>query len=342
MTNSLLYEDAHLQCIHQPGSRTDALIVTFGEMMMRPYPQPTIWAGEPIGKLDLPAIGFVGKRQNWYPEASVRSALNAAGPLLDSAERRIGYGFSMGAWAVLKYGRDFRLDVALSFSPQYSIDPDVIADRRFTQYFDPALNHGMEIAAGDGAALNILACDPHDAGDRESAERIMAVIDARLVRLDNLGHGSVKCVTRTKTLERIFDACLTGDAEAIAHSIRAARRFGEARPQTIANAIVARKPATAFAIYCKYRDLFPVAHRPAFLYKLRRSIFREACFEELTALSGTLGETPGFLAVRAEFLHDMGQSDEARQSILRAIAIRDLPSYQFLLRKFSEATDAVR
>ncbi|WGW04882.1 hypothetical protein [Tropicibacter oceani] len=64
MKNILLYEDEHLQCIHQPGTRDEGVIVTFSEMMMRPYPNHDIWAGEPIAKLGYAGIGFVAKRQN--------------------------------------------------------------------------------------------------------------------------------------------------------------------------------------------------------------------------------------------------------------------------------------
>lgn len=333
MTNTLLYADDHLHCILQPGERTDRLVVTFGEMAMRPHPDRRIWAGIPLAKLGYPAIGLIGTRQNWYPRASVERALEAAAPHLAGFSSRLGYGYSMGAFAALKYARDFGLDAAIAFSPQYSINPDHVEDRRFTGFFDPVLNTDMEISPGDGAALNIVACDPQDKGDRESADLIAARISVQPVSLEHLGHGSVRCVTRTDIVGRMIAAAFEERAEDCVREIRAARRRGTTRPLTLAHKNAVKRPRTAFAIYETYRETIHPAHRAPLLFKLRKTAVAERCYAEMLALEPGQADNPGFLAILAHFLEDLGRPDEALDTIRKARALQDNPNYDYFERR---------
>ncbi|WGW04883.1 hypothetical protein [Tropicibacter oceani] len=193
----------------------------------------------------------------------------------------------------------------------------------------------MAIRRDSGAAMNVVACDPADRGDWESATKICDRIDATLVKLVNAGHGSVKCVSRTAIFGNIVTAALSNDPVALADIVRQTRRNAPARAITISHGIAARKPRTAFAIYTKYKALFPVAHRASFLFKLRKSALRRQCFREMAAIYDSQKHSHGYLAVLALFLNDMGRKPEALSCLERAIALHDQPSYHFLKKQIS-------
>ena len=124
-------------------------------MLMRPSPDNRIWAGAPIRKIGFAAIGFVAKKQNWFPKESVHNAVALNRNLVASYGQRIGYGYSMGGWAVLYYAQKLLLDATISFSPQFSINPDEISDHRLTKHFHPHLNAEMSINRSSGAAVDL-------------------------------------------------------------------------------------------------------------------------------------------------------------------------------------------
>jgi hypothetical protein len=325
MKNEVIYEDDHLVCIFQPGTRSDALIFTFSEMLMRPSPDHRIWAGVPIKNLGFAAIGFVAKKPNWFPKESVHNAFALIQDLLASYGQRIGYGYSMGGWAVLYYAKKLLLDATISFSPQFSINPDEISDHRFSKHFQQHLNSGMSINKNSGAAINILACDPVDRGDWESATKISNHINVEIVPLHYLGHGSVRCVTSTKALSDILSAVAAHDKNRAIGAIKACRRSASIRPMQIACKIANKSPAIAFSIYIKYKDSFPMNSRAPFLYKLRKTRFQRQCLREIFEIYKLMKGNASYLAILASFLDDIDRKDVAKICIKRAIKIQDNP-----------------
>lgn len=340
MKNDVVFEDDHLVCIAQPGHRRDCQIITFSEMLMRPTAQNAIWAGSPIQKLGYPAIGFVAKTQNWFPQSSVHAALKH----LDLGEApgtsRIGYGYSMGGWAVLFYAKALGLDATLSFSPQFSIDPDEISDRRFSKFFRPDLNAGMAITASTAAPTNLVICDPHDAGDHESALKIRDEIDANLIRLAHVGHGSVKCITRTKTLGDILSCVQSGDLAKATSIIRSCRRLSPSRAMNIAHRAARDHPQVALAIYRAYPDQFPLRNRAQFLYLLKNTSAKTSSFEELCKLRSDLEGSHTFLAIFADYLIEMGSHTEASAMITKALEQHESEGYRFIAAKIEKARQA--
>lgn len=140
MARRIIFEDEEIRVVHRPGA-TPYTLLTFAAVAHRPK-DAWIWAEPPIEKLDIEAIGVIGKRENWYPAASMRAAAPAIRPLLRACA--VGYGYSMGGYAVLKYGRLLGLTHGLAVSPQTTIDPaEVPQDRRFHRFHDAALHGGM-------------------------------------------------------------------------------------------------------------------------------------------------------------------------------------------------------
>ncbi len=332
--NTLVYEDEHIVCIFQPGQKVEALIFSFSEMLMRPHPDNRIWAGGPIKKLGYPAFGFVAKTQNWFPKTSMMKAIDAIKDIQMPAGKRIGYGFSMGGWAAFFYAKQLGLDSVISFSPQFSINPSEVLDRRFTKHFDPTLNQGMSIKDDcRGADNNIVVCDPKDLGDWESAQKIAAKIGAELVKLPFAGHGTVRCVTSTSVLSGIFSAMIKGDISVAVERIKASRKAAPARPMQLAFAMTVRHPEAALSIYVKHKECFPNVNRAAFFFKLRNSKFNRRCLRELFEIYPSMKNQAQYLAVLALFLSDIGRKDVATDCIERALKIQDSQSIQHIREK---------
>ena len=333
MKNNILYEDETLICIHQPGDRKEAMIVTFSEMLMRPTADLRNWAGTPIAKLGFSAIGFVAKTPNWFPKTSVLNALIIAKPYLDAQEKRIGYGYSMGGWATLYYATDLRLHASIAFSPQYSINPDEIDDPRYVRFFDPSLNHDMSIKTKNNEGIKIIACDPNEKGDWESALKITNQLKEPPVKLPFTGHGSVHCITKTETLGTIFDAVLSNDRDSAIKTIKKSRRLAHVRPMHVASKAAPRRPNLAFSIYLKYKNHFPQHNRPDFLSRFQRTTLQRACFIEMAELYETQKNSHRYLSVLAIFLNNIGKSKSALSCIERAIKMHDNPAYRHIYNK---------
>ncbi len=138
----LIYSDENIEVIHRAGS-SRYLLVTFNEMEMQANGS-RFWAQRFCEKADIAALGFISRRPNWFPAASIVKAVDAAQPILRAAPERVLYGHSQGGYAALRYRRRFDATVAIAFCPQASIDPNAVPfDRRFTRHFSPKLHTNM-------------------------------------------------------------------------------------------------------------------------------------------------------------------------------------------------------
>ncbi|WP_137124954.1 DUF563 domain-containing protein [Roseomonas sp. HF4] len=216
----IVYEDDHLCVVHRPGASCFA-VATFGGIAQRPQGL-RIWADRPVEALDLEAFGFLGKSPNWYPaEAMARAAPVVAalrrGPL-------IGYGYSMGGYAALKYGRLLCLDAALAVSPQVSIDPaEVPNDRRFHRRFDPTLHAAMGVREEDLAPFPVVVADPWFRLDRLHADRAGPADRVARIWLPFMRHATIGRLAGTDILRDALDLMLQRDAVGLAALLRARR-----------------------------------------------------------------------------------------------------------------------
>lgn len=82
----------------------------------------------------ISAIHIMGKREDWYQYPEMPDVFSAVKPLLQSADRSITYGSSMGGYAALRFADSIGVDAALALSPQYSINPArVTFEKRWLQ-----------------------------------------------------------------------------------------------------------------------------------------------------------------------------------------------------------------
>jgi hypothetical protein len=220
MPSRIIFEDEEIRVIHRPGS-TGYSLVTFAALTHRP--QGTwIWAGPPIEKLDIEAVGIVAKRENWYPAASMRAAAPVVRPLLRT--RALGYGYSMGGYGALKYGRLLGLSHGFAVAPQLSIDPgDVPTDRRFHRFHDATLHGGMMVTGDDIPPVSMIAGDPVWPPDGLHLRAAAALPGAAILPLPFLQHAAIDRFTGTRALTDVLDLVLAGDGAAMRAYLRRGR-----------------------------------------------------------------------------------------------------------------------
>lgn len=219
----ILFEDHEILVLHRPGASGHTL-VTFSDLTFRPAGD-AFWGREAAERLDLDAIGFVAKRENWFPVASVE----AAAPVVRGAlkARSIGYGYSMGAYAALKHGARLGLGGAIAVAPQVSISPkDVPWDARFHRFHRPLPHKGMAVTAADLPPFAVVLADPYDPVDWRHAELAAGIHRkgrVHLLRAPLVGHSAIWLLAGSGALAEILPPALAGDVAGM-HAVLRARR----------------------------------------------------------------------------------------------------------------------
>lgn len=283
----LIYSDENLEVFHRPGSSTYVL-VTFNEMEMQANGS-RYWGQRFCEQADITALGFISRRPNWFPAASMARASVAVAPILRRASERILYGHSQGGYAALRYRRLLDADVAIAFCPQISIDPRTVPfDGRFARHFAPSLHEEMEIAPEHAAGRAYLFYDPFHAVDRQHAERIALLQQrTRLVPVHMTGHGTVRAFAGTARGLLLVEACRADDVPGLRALVRAARVGAAMRPYQIALTAIARHPAWADRLCERFVKEFSPVQRVNYLYHRAN---RHICEGELKTARGMLVE----------------------------------------------------
>lgn len=204
------YEDEEVYVSFRPGTSA-YLLITFNNLTTL-RSGGGFW-GEPVAeKGDLNCLGFVAKRPNWFPAASMAKAIAAVAPVLAPFTQRIAYGSSMGAYGALKYGAALGATRAIGFNPQFSIEPAVVGDfeTRFTRHYKPALHDGMAIRPGDCAPLSYLIFDPHREDDARHARLILQQTEVRPIHLFYTGHVSIRAISSAERALSMLRLVLSG------------------------------------------------------------------------------------------------------------------------------------
>ena len=127
------------------------------------------------------ALGFVARSPHWFFADDTVPLIERARPVLSRFGKIVPFGWSMGGYAALKYGRAVGGDIAIAFSPQISIAPGAVGsfDRRFQRHFHAARHDSMTVRAGDLCHRALVVYDPLDAIDRGHATMLAALCRCR-------------------------------------------------------------------------------------------------------------------------------------------------------------------
>jgi pimeloyl-ACP methyl ester carboxylesterase len=224
----LLCDTGRVAVLHQPGDGRTA-IVTFAPRQEGRF----IWGSNFLSRFEACQIGLIDYSANWYPEADMAAVLPVLAPLLAGYERVVLYGFSMGAYAALKYGARLGADAVLAFSPQYSIAPADVGDfdrRRPGLYFQPDLHRDMRIQPEDLAPQAVLFRDPRFAEDVRHAALILAQGPVQVVATPFAAHDSARFMISAGRIEPMLRQALAGiplQAAALRREARASRLLSQ-------------------------------------------------------------------------------------------------------------------
>ncbi|MBI0535303.1 hypothetical protein D9599_06945 [Roseomonas sp. KE2513] len=323
-----VFEDAEIVVRAIPGAPGHPTLVTFGDYTRRPD-QPGFWGASTAAALGWPAIGFVARRPNWYPAASVLAAAPLVRARLDDAEA-IGYGYSMGGYGALKYGRTLGLSAALAISPQASIAPaDVPEDTRWHVLHDPVLHAGMRVTATDLAPRVWMVTDPRAPGDGPAAS-LLAAEGVRLVPAYGLFHGTMALLAGRTPLAEALASLRADDPARLRRLIRARRRDLAAWHAGTGAVLLGRgreAAGTALLDCARQRGLTPYAEAEALGFALRSGA--EPVLARLLAVEGLSAEGH---ASRSFALAGAGRPDLALRAAKAGLAI--FPENPALLTQF--------
>jgi tetratricopeptide (TPR) repeat protein len=326
MNGGIIFDDEAIRVVHRPGA-SDFSLVTFAALGHRPNGD-WLWAGEPIAKLGVEAIGIIAHRPNWFPAAAMEAAATAIRSLL--RPQAIGYGFSMGGYGVLKYGRLLGLTHGIAVSPQLSIDPaDVPQDRRFHRFHDPQLHSGMAVTPHDVPPVTFVAGDTMWPLDGQHLNTAAAFPCVSTVALRFMQHAAVHRFTSSRELAALFDLVLAGDAEALREHLRRGRsesgelhlwvaRTAAARGHAVAAERLWAKAAALGVSLAKISELRAVAARERMMRLVATRRLPEAHAFLDAAVEAHGGRAPGLVRL-GQFLNRRGMPAQAIVCYRRAL-----------------------
>lgn len=251
----LLHEAGGIRVFHRPG-RTPWSLIVFGPR--QEDPQPHNWWGIGLARREeVDIVGIASRDFTWFPPAAMAELL----PVIRAAAQpeAVVYGFSMGGYAALKYGRALGARGVLALSPQYSIDPaDGTVGRRGLTYYDPALHAGMRVTPGEYPDQSLLLWDPLVGADDRHARAIAVLPGIRPLPLRMAGHATPAVLAETRRIVPVAEALLAGETERAAGLIREARRHSPTVLSALAPVLEARgRPAWAEAARQRMADARP-------------------------------------------------------------------------------------
>jgi tetratricopeptide (TPR) repeat protein len=314
---TVLFLSENLEVLFVEGSTT-YLLITFNEAG-EPANGRRVWGDTLIRSAGITTLGFMTRRANWFPETDMREAAAALMPLLSRFPERVLFGHSMGGYGAIKFSRLLGCSVALSFCPQYSINPADVGsfDDRYIISYEPALHADMRISSTDVSGAIYIFYDPLFVVDRHNVNMIYrAAPSVQLMPMANTGHGTITGFRGRTLATRLFSLCRDHDINAIRGFAATRRRTHEARGPMLLTATAERRLARAaavFGIVCANMQpdmAVGFAHRIATLAYQRgdmeasRKVMQRAievfpdnlklleCFAQLKSLSG---DVPGAL-----------------------------------------------
>lgn len=200
-----IFENDDIQVLYRPGS-TPYTLATFSIIGFKVTGR-TFWQQDLCDFLDIEAIGFVCKNNNWFPVRSMAPAIVAS--LAATSKPVITWGHSQGGYGALKYSAPLHAICVISSSPQYSIDPSTLPIvPHFEQFFRPDLHQGMEIRREDISGRVFLIHDPLEKRDEKHVSRIVQLGSelATLMPLHHVGHNAMDVLGDPRVILRLIAA----------------------------------------------------------------------------------------------------------------------------------------
>lgn len=165
------------------------------------------YGGELLLRNGFDVVAFKSAKNLWYQNLSPETIANVENFIsLHSSQykKRVGYGSSMGGYAVIQFSRDLKLDVVLALSPQFEID------KPYDQRWQAAAKEiDFQYRINASAILDdckyFIAYDPETA-DVRHVEKLRELIDeSQLVEIKTpySGHPSAYYLAETGLIQEL-------------------------------------------------------------------------------------------------------------------------------------------
>ena len=179
-------------------------------------------------EMQVSTAGFEMSALNWFPADDLETCVDAL--MVRVAERfpnRTLFGVGPGGFAALRYGRRLSGTLTIAVSPQYSIDPSIVEDRRFAAHYNAAVHAGMHIRAETMSSPALLLYDPYDADDAAHVAAIRGIGEADLVTITVpfAGYACSHLVGRPRFLAGLVEHAWKRDYPAIVREVASLRTF---------------------------------------------------------------------------------------------------------------------
>jgi tetratricopeptide (TPR) repeat protein len=255
----IIFASEHLEVLFRPGTSAYG-IITFNPATHLANGK-TMWGQTLADRGDLTAIGVMARRPTWFPLDDMEKAAEPIRHCFEHFQHVVSYGSSMGAYGALKFAKLLRVTHAVSFAPQWSIDPVDVGDwdRRFINAFNSKIHTRVAIESSDLPSYSVLLYDPFMAQDRINAERILSLsskIDPVYCYLTD--HFPVTLFKGTANITALFQYVLDGKIDTIRRVAQENRRNPDSpeRARAAATMMVNRNIRLAQKIYASRRSSF--------------------------------------------------------------------------------------
>lgn len=239
---TVIFEDNEIVVFWRRG-QSDYLFVSFGDLISLAAGSK-FYADAAVRKLDLSCIGFMAKRPNWFPIASVLAALPSVEERISSFRERIVYGGSMGGYAALKFSAALHATKVIAHCPQWSIDQSECGGQNpgWQNYFDSTMS-GMGIRPGDISGQAYIFVDNLNRTDDFHAAMIQGA-DPTVKRFSMplVGHHVISVFAGTQSLADVVAACRAGNDYELAQIAKRVRRSSAIYKQNLLKSRLGRFP----------------------------------------------------------------------------------------------------
>jgi len=142
---------------------------------------------------------------DWYQGAEMPAILAAIDEMCGDRER-IGYGSSMGAYAVLNFSTELRISQALLFAPQFSIDRSLVPfERRWTGEFERTKFVRDQVAVSRPIERGAIFFDPREIDDGRHIALISVRHPLPIVKVPFSSHSTIQYFSTAGALARLAE-----------------------------------------------------------------------------------------------------------------------------------------
>jgi hypothetical protein len=116
-----IFRGRHYRAVHCHVSNDPLVVINFEFWWPTPSLEDPPTAGEFFTARGINFVGVRGARNDWFQDDEILDVIGAVRTATDGG-RRVGYGGSMGGFAVINFAHDLGLESLVAVSPQFSID----------------------------------------------------------------------------------------------------------------------------------------------------------------------------------------------------------------------------